>query len=64
MENKVFNPENCRDCLFSEKNGVVYRCKFYKKSHLPLQGEKPPYCRVKNIVVEEGKTVLASLAVS
>jgi hypothetical protein len=49
----VFHPENCLDCLVSERVGIVYECKFYGRSYMPLHGEKPPYCKVVNIRVDE-----------
>ena len=49
----VFHPDNCLDCLVSERVGIVYECKFYGRSYMPLHGEKPPYCKVVNIRVEE-----------
>jgi hypothetical protein len=49
----VFHPENCLDCLLSERVGMAYQCRFYCRSYMPLRGEKPSYCRVINIKVEE-----------
>jgi len=50
---KVFHPASCLDCLISERVGIVFECKFYGRSYMPLHEERPPYCKVINIRVEE-----------
>jgi len=58
MTTKTIHSENGHECLFLEQFRSLDQCKFYDRRYL-LTGEKekPPYCRVKNITVEEGEII-------
>ena len=62
MPIKTIHPENCHECPFSEQFRSLYQCKFYNRGYL-LTGkkEKPPYCMVKSITVEEGEIIEGSI---
>jgi len=62
MPIKTIHPENCHECPFSEQFRSLYQCKFYNRGYL-LTGEKekPPYCMVKSITVEEGEIIEGSV---
>jgi hypothetical protein len=57
MKKKTFYPENCLWCWLSERQGTIYRCKFYGLGYPATLEEKPPYCKVKSITVEERREI-------
>ena len=62
MSIKTIHPENCHECPFSEQFRSLYQCKFYNRGYLPTgEKEKPPYCMVKSITVEEGEIIEGSV---
>jgi len=52
----TIRPENCPDCPLAERREFLYFCRYYKRGCLEDHDNKPPYCKVETITIEEGGT--------
>jgi len=57
MKSKSIEPKNCNNCWFSwvisDLEAMGYRCTYYQLSNPKVSGERPPYCKVRKVEVNE-----------
>jgi hypothetical protein len=46
-------PDNCPDCPLSERRGFLYFCRHYQRGCKEDHDNKPEYCKVEKITIEE-----------
>jgi hypothetical protein len=52
---RIIVPENCPTCPFGEKRRFLYFCRYYNLGTAEDFDQRPEYCRVEKITIEEGE---------